>query len=146
MTRDFTATVFIVHKGRVLLHRHKKFGFWLPLGGHIEPNELPEDAALREVKEECGLDIRLMDADEGGLRDERVRMLVKPAHILLEDIEAGHQHIDFIYYGTSTSDAVRAPEGESQEFRWFGPEDLDGLESPPNVPILAREAIEALSE
>ena len=59
ITRHFTATVLIVHHNRVLLHRHKKFGSLLPVGGHIDRNELPEETALRKAKEEAGLDIEL---------------------------------------------------------------------------------------
>ncbi len=52
---DFTASVYIVREGKVLLHKHKKLGIWLPPGGHIEPEEDPNQAALREAKEESGL-------------------------------------------------------------------------------------------
>ena len=57
--RHFTVAVFVVHAGRVLLHYHRKLGRWLPPGGHIEDNELPDDAARREVLEETGVHIRL---------------------------------------------------------------------------------------
>jgi ADP-ribose pyrophosphatase YjhB (NUDIX family) len=33
----------------VLLVYHRKLAMWLPPGGHVEPNELPDDAAVREV-------------------------------------------------------------------------------------------------
>ena len=52
ITRDFTATTFVVHEGATLLLWHKKMQAWLPPGGHIDPGELPEEAALREVREE----------------------------------------------------------------------------------------------
>ncbi len=50
---DFTASVYIVFKNKVLLHKHKKLGIWLQPGGHIELDEDPNEAALREAKEEA---------------------------------------------------------------------------------------------
>ena len=58
-TRDFTVAVFVVWQGCVLLHPHRKLGLWLPPGGHIEANELPDEAAVREVLEESGVRIVL---------------------------------------------------------------------------------------
>ena len=52
IVKHFTVAVFIVSAGHVLLHPHPKVGLWLPPGGHIEPHELPDDAALRETLEE----------------------------------------------------------------------------------------------
>jgi len=57
---DFTVAIFVVHDARVLLILHRKLGKWLPLGGHIELDEDPEIAALREAKEESGLDVELI--------------------------------------------------------------------------------------
>ncbi len=33
---DFTASVYVVYENKVLLHKHKKLGVWLPPGGHVE--------------------------------------------------------------------------------------------------------------
>ncbi len=54
--------VFIFHKNEILLIQHKtknKFGFgkWNGVGGHIEKGEDPIKAALREVKEETGINL-----------------------------------------------------------------------------------------
>jgi 8-oxo-dGTP pyrophosphatase MutT (NUDIX family) len=99
VTRDFTVAVFVVDAGRILLHEHAKLGKWLPPGGHIEPNELPDVAALREVAEETGLAVRLVG--ECGLpRDYPGQpvQLVVPAGIQVEFIAPGHEHIDLIYF------------------------------------------------
>jgi 8-oxo-dGTP pyrophosphatase MutT (NUDIX family) len=64
--REFTVAVFVVHQGMVLLHWHRRLGLWLPPGGHIDPGELPDEAAVRETLEETGLAIELLDAPWGG--------------------------------------------------------------------------------
>jgi ADP-ribose pyrophosphatase YjhB (NUDIX family) len=53
--RHFRVAVFVVWEGKVLLHFHRKLGMWLPPGGHIERDELRDDAAVRQVFEETGL-------------------------------------------------------------------------------------------
>jgi hypothetical protein len=46
---DFTVAFFVVHDGKVWLIHHRQLNKWLPLGGHIELAEDPEQAALREL-------------------------------------------------------------------------------------------------
>ena len=96
LTREFTVAVFVVHDDCVLLHYHRKLDMWLPPGGHIEPGELPDDAAVREVAEETG--VRALLIGERALALDYPRQLVRPAGIQLEDIGPGHQHIDLIYF------------------------------------------------
>ena len=43
-------------QGRVLLVRHRNHGRWLQPGGSIEPGEDPAAAALREIREETGVE------------------------------------------------------------------------------------------
>ena len=57
---DFTVAIFVVHDAKILLIHHRKLDKWLPLGGHIELDEEPEQAALREAKEESGLEVELL--------------------------------------------------------------------------------------
>ena len=56
---DYTVEVFIIYKNKVLLRKHDKYGIWLSVGGHIELDEDPNQGALREVREEVGLDVTL---------------------------------------------------------------------------------------
>ena len=99
ISRDFTVAVFAVQADHVILHRHRRLGIWLPPGGHIEPNELPDEAAEREVLEEAGIEIDLVGAR--GLPMDypgQPRQLVRPEGIQLESIGPGHEHIDLIYF------------------------------------------------
>ena len=93
--RQWCATAFVVWRGRSLLHHHAKLGMWLPCGGHVEPNELPDDAAVREVMEESGVAIELLG--DGPIDAPGPRPLVRPRGIQLEPIAPGHEHIDLIY-------------------------------------------------
>src|SRR3989344_4246010 len=57
---DFTVAVFIVHDSKVLLVMHKKQQKWLPIGGHIELHEDPDEALAHEIAEECGLEVEML--------------------------------------------------------------------------------------
>ncbi len=126
VSRDFTVAVFVIDQGRVLLHWHRKLARWLPPGGHIEPSELPDEAALREVEEETAQSVRLLggsglDVSGPGLP----RQLVRPMGIQLEDIGPGHQHIDLVYFAELATPGRAAPLPE--QAGWYGPEDWTAL-------------------
>jgi 8-oxo-dGTP pyrophosphatase MutT (NUDIX family) len=123
-----------VHADRVLLHRHKKLGMWLPPGGHIDPGELPDEAALRETLEESGVRVRLVDgplalpSGHTVAPDEPAR-LVQPLGIQLEDIGPGHQHIDLIYVAQPLDgqpDSLVAEAGAA-DLEWYGPAEWDAM-------------------
>jgi 8-oxo-dGTP pyrophosphatase MutT (NUDIX family) len=142
ITRHFTSTVLIVHRNKVLLHRHKKRGSLLPVGGHVDRDELPQETALREAMEEAGLEITLHDADT--LRFGDVQVLVRPAHMLLVNMNPYHQHIDFIFYATAATDQVQPLDGESAQLFWYTRDEVLAAPMPENVRGLALEALERL--
>lgn len=99
--RHHTATAYIVAGGRTLLLWHRGLRMWLPPGGHLEPNEDPVQGAVREAREEAGLDVEVIPPP-GLLQVERPLVLPPPAVILIEDIvrpdQPFHQHIDHVYF------------------------------------------------
>jgi ADP-ribose pyrophosphatase YjhB (NUDIX family) len=141
VTRDFTATTFVVHAGRTLLLFHRKLAIWVPPGGHIDPNELPDVAALREVREETGLEAELLDA---GRELGHVRVLPQPYCILLEDIGPGHQHIDLIYFARVVGGRLTPAAREAHTARWLTWAELDSPEIAEDIRELGRRAIEAV--
>ncbi len=95
MTRDLAVSVFVVWRSRVLLHFHPKLKIWLPPGGHVEPNEVPDEAAVREVLEETGVAVELVG--DRAIDAPGPRQLVRPRGVQLEQISPGHEHVDLIY-------------------------------------------------
>jgi len=122
ITRDFTATTFVVWQGKVLLHKHKKLAMWLPCGGHIEENELPDDAAVREVLEESGVEVVLVG--EKALELNEPRQLIRPRGIQLETIEPGHEHIDLIYFGEPVAGYEGTLLENDPSLGWYSPAEL----------------------
>lgn len=126
VTRDFTATAFVVWRGGVLLHRHKKLGRWFPPGGHIEPNELPDEAAVREVLEESGVQVAL--TGERALPVLEPRQLVRPRGIQLETIHPVHEHIDLIYFAKPLAGYEGFLLESDETLGWYDHNALAGLE------------------
>jgi 8-oxo-dGTP pyrophosphatase MutT (NUDIX family) len=94
---DFTVAIFVVHQGRVLLIHHRKLNKWLPLGGHIELEEDPEQAALREAREESGLEVELL-GERPPTTEPGTRALIAPRFLDIHRITDTHEHIGMIYW------------------------------------------------
>ncbi|NKB68473.1 MAG: NUDIX domain-containing protein [Candidatus Latescibacteria bacterium] len=43
-----------------LLVEHRNAGLWLPTGGHVEPDEHPRDAVVREAEEELAIEAQFI--------------------------------------------------------------------------------------
>ncbi len=131
MQRHFTASAFVIDsRKRVLLLWHKKLQRWMPPGGHVDENELPEETAKRECKEETGIDVEIAGADspEDLFRENPAEgcMLKKPFCFLLENIPAtseqpAHQHMDFVYLARPLDETqtLTLEEKEGTELQWF---------------------------
>jgi ADP-ribose pyrophosphatase YjhB (NUDIX family) len=139
MTTDFVSTAFIVHNDRVLLCHHKKIETWLPVGGHLEENEDPEQALFREVQEETGLEVRLKDQE----KPLQTSSLV-PNYIDTHPITADHQHVSFTYFAAADTDKLAVQEAELNDLRWFSMADLNNPEYKlrESVVIYAKKALE----
>jgi 8-oxo-dGTP pyrophosphatase MutT (NUDIX family) len=148
VTRHFTATTFVIYQDRVLLHFHKKLAVWLPVGGHIDRDELPEQAAIREVWEEAGLAVSLYRPDSQISFSDGATHLHRPVHLLLEEINPFHQHIDFIYYAVADGELLTPARGESDRLRWFTQQELEigAWLMPANARVLALEALTILGK
>lgn len=140
--RHFTVAVFVVWEDKILLHHHRKLDMWLPPGGHIEKDELPDDAALREVWEETGVRVALVGERREDV-DDPVQ-LHRPAGVQLEDIGPGHQHIDLIYFARPTGSTDIHEDFHADKVGWYAREDWDAMEVNAEVRGWCERALAAL--
>ena len=106
------SAIVVSEDGRVLMHRHRRLGLWLQPGGHLEPGEMPADAAVRETLEETG--IRAHHPSGG------------PAlvHVDLHEGPGAHLHLDLRYRLRASPGQPIAPAmGESRAVAWLQPEE-----------------------
>ncbi len=108
----FTASCYIVDDdGRLLLHHHRRLDRWLQMGGHVERDEAPAAAALREGLEESGL--RDLQLASGGIFDLDVHRIPAGRG------EPDHDHFDVRYLArTFLPETVTIDPGESNDLAW----------------------------
>ena len=97
---------------RVLLLFHRRLQRWLQPGGHGEGETDPRLIAIREIREETGLqdltpfpDARILDVDVH--------------HIPASPGEPAHPHLDIRYGFLASMEETPVLSEESREWRWF---------------------------
>lgn len=112
--RAFAASVYVLNGRDVLLVKHKRLGIWLPVGGEVEDNETPTEAAKREVLEEIGQHVTFV-----GIR-QRVGVDGEPVGFLgYEEHACGSKglHMCFSFVARASSRIV-VSDGSFTEHRW----------------------------
>ncbi|TML86569.1 MAG: NUDIX domain-containing protein [Actinobacteria bacterium] len=109
-------------EGRVLLVRHSDSGSWGLVGGAVEVDERPGDAAVRETEEETGLRVDLtgLIAALGG---KKFRVTYPNG-----DETA---YVSVVYDARVTGGNERPDGGETIDLDWFRPEDLPTVDLGP---------------
>jgi 8-oxo-dGTP pyrophosphatase MutT (NUDIX family) len=124
---DFTVAIFVVHDGKILLIHHRKLDKWLPLGGHIELDEDPEQAALREAKEESGLEVELL-GERPPTTGPGTRALIAPRFLDIHRINETHEHIGLIYWARPRHGDLTLAAEEHHDIRWCSADELEELQ------------------
>ena len=130
-------SVCVVRDGLVLLVKRANkaaHGLWSLPGGRIELGEPVRDAALRELKEETGIEaelIRLLDC---------IDIIHKNPSGLIE------AHFILTVYGARwTRGKVRAA-SDASDARWVALDDLGGYQMTPGTPALLSRAVPSLTK
>lgn len=143
---DFTVAIFIVKDGRLLLIHHRGLNKWLPIGGHIELDEDPEQAALREAREESGLEVELL-GERPPTTGPGTRALLAPRFMDIHRISSTHEHVGLIYWGRPIRGETTLAQAEHHDIRWCTAGDLETLQPPMDAAVkwYCLKAIEEIS-
>ncbi|HWX19088.1 MAG TPA: NUDIX domain-containing protein [Candidatus Binatia bacterium] len=142
---DFTVVVIVVHQGKVLLIHHRGLDNWLPLGGHIELDEDPEAAALREAREESGLEVELL-GERAPTSGAGTRALIAPRFMDIHRITETHEHIGMIYWARPKNGSLTLAAAEHHDIRWCSSQELNDLQPPMSCAVkwYCRKALEEI--
>jgi 8-oxo-dGTP pyrophosphatase MutT (NUDIX family) len=102
-----TASGFVVGTRGIILLEHRRLGIWVQPGGHVDPGEVPPEAAVREAVEETGLPCV---------------HVTEPPRLVRVDVHPGprgHTHLDLGYLLVAPDDDPHPPAEESQVLGWF---------------------------
>ncbi len=129
---DLCVDTYVVNDGAVLLRLHDKYNYWGASGGHIDPGEDVNEAALREVWEEVGLEAELVGPYGWTTQDsDHNKDLVPPMYVNRHTITDTHDHSAFIFAARSDSRELKPQSSEdiaaAAKCIWVTKEELDEL-------------------
>ena len=112
--------------GRLLLVRSADEGAWMTIGGAVDPGESPRDAAVREAREEAGIDVELT-----GLLD----VLGGEGYEITYPGGDRTAYVTAVFEARVTGGTLEADGNETTDVAWFDADALPGLDV---VPFTAR--------
>lgn len=139
---DFVVAAFVIHptEPAALLCDHIKLNCWLPVGGHIELPETPDEALVRELRQETGLAIgRTATVVQNHAQDRFARwancrperphnsvQLWTPWACEVHDFPPvpGHRHVSLVYLVEATTPEVVCETEAHRDLRWFTADEL----------------------
>ncbi len=144
--KHFTASVWILSSEspkKMLLVHHKKLGKWQQPGGHIEQFENPIETAIREIKEETGLDISFL-LKQIRIIDEEGSFLPVPRFfteqtILANNEDPRHFHLDLNYVVKVPEQKIKYNNLEARNIGWFTKEEIQKLPTHADTKVVVAE-------
>lgn len=113
--RVAASAVILNDRGEVLLHRRSDDGTWAVPGGRVERGESAPQAAIREVREETGLDVEIVRLTGVYSRTDECTWKYEDGNVV--------QYVVINFQCRAIGGALRLNE-ETLELRWFAPDAL----------------------
>ncbi len=136
---QITTTAFIFYKNKLLLIFHKKMQKWMHVGGHVENNELFDETLKREIKEEVGLDIDIIDAYPQTRFFSNEKLAIP---FFVQGSQKNNKKqisIDYVCEVKGNSKVTLQKE-ELENYKWIKESEIDSIDTFPLLKQLAKEA------
>jgi 8-oxo-dGTP pyrophosphatase MutT (NUDIX family) len=103
--------------GRLLMVLEAETGLWQTIGGAIEPDESPAEAAIRETAEEAGVEVSL----------DGIRAVLGGPSFRLTYLNGDQvSYVPTVYDAHVVGGEPRPDGDETLDVAWFSPEELAG--------------------
>lgn len=130
--RDVTISAYIVRREddmwKCMVHFHRKIEVLMQIGGHIELDETPWQAAAHELEEESGYQLKELEALQyTSERAVESGNILHPTPLLINTHNVGndHYHSDLCFAFVAKALPVESvTEGESDDVRWLTLDEL----------------------
>ncbi len=143
MKTQLVVTGYIFHENKLLLIHHKKLNLWLPVGGHIEENEIPDEALKREIKEEVGLEIEILNQPSIQKAANTHTNCATPFHVSIHSV-GDHDHCSLFYICKAKNPEQLQINKEVINHQWVSKEQLEQEHIPKDVQNIGKCAFTLL--
>jgi ADP-ribose pyrophosphatase YjhB (NUDIX family) len=109
---------------RLLLIRRSDNDNWALPGGAMDPGESISEAAIRETKEETGIDCEIVGM---------VGIYTNPRHVILYTSDGEVRQECSVVFSARATGGRPTPSSESSEVKWVLPDELDGFTMHPSM-------------
>ena len=113
-----SAVIFDDGRERILLTRRADNGRWCLPGGGIDPGESLDEACIREVREETGLDIRV----------SRLIGVYSSPHFIVEYDDGNRRQIIALSFEAEVIGGQLSLSDETTDFGYFTPAEMETID------------------
>ena len=115
-----TVIYLVRDDNKVLLHWNKNMQTWIPIGGHIDLGETPDEAIKREVKEETGFDFEFLKESfiEGNSK------VIDFHRFQIDKVPHHNHHMTFVFIGKCKNYTDKNETDENEKLRWFSEQEI----------------------
>lgn len=122
--------------GRLLLAKRTDNNLWTIPGGTMKPGETITQTAIREVKEETGIDVEVVSL---------VGIYSNPQHVVEYSDGEVRQQFSVCFACRPIGDEL-ATSDETSEVGYFSPDEIEGMEVHPSIRLRIQHFLEKRSE